>query len=98
MGDYNTECPRCGSGIRLAGFTACCDIPICSDGWGYEDGGIDSSDEVFRCPDCGVNVPSDWVFKGMDKTKAKKKMDKAVEKEEAEQRAIEREFNTPEQD
>lgn len=68
--DYLTTCPKCGEPIILTGFVASCRIPVTEDGWSYDEGPCDSSDETFACQaGCGP-IPADWVMGAMTPTAA----------------------------
>jgi hypothetical protein len=67
--DYVDQCPSCGRGLYLVECTMTGKISVMRDGWAYDDGPLDSSDERFACDECG-SVPGEWVFKRMERKQA----------------------------
>jgi len=78
--DYRSSCPKCGAGVYLIGFTASCRILVRGDGWAYDEGPCDSSDEIFGCGESCGRVPGDWVFGNIDKKAALKIMSKGAKR------------------
>ena len=75
-GEYATVCPMCGGDIHLVEYKGTTSIPVQSAGWDLGAESCDTSDEVFMCTgDCGKYVPSDYVFKVIDRDAAKKLME-----------------------